>query len=183
MTNLDDSEQNQQKEKEQSMEQEIRSAGNGAFDRSDIMYMMDTKSDQMGVEGKRKLLLEQEVANFKMNSLNKKTGVVIAMKEKRQVTSTPTVFIKKKRNKPSSSNSISIGSSEKISPKVLRKDEEEEDSAANPSRTSTTTSNSSTMKSNSSDNNDTTNKIVLTKKPAGALGGLLDGYSDSDSDS
>ena len=180
MTNLDDSEQSTQKDDEQNMENEIRSAGNGAFDRSDILYLMDSQNELQSVEGRKRQQLEEEVANFRVNALNKKPTTVIAMKEKRHIAPPPAVMIKKKKKqKVSSNNSNSSSSSdaEKSNSNATKK----EGSILNTTGTcSQTHSNDSKSKNSSNNNNIEEGPTVAPGGRGGALGGLLGDYSDSD---
>ena len=187
MTNLDDSEQNTQKDDELTMVHEIRSAANGA-DRSDIMYLMDSKNEQQSIEDSKKQKVEDEVANFKVNSLNKKPTIAIAMKEKRHIAPTATVIIKKKRKKLISSSEESraivrkggsdiptVGPSNNngiITDKNMNKNSDSIKSA-----TPATTTIAAPV---CSDTNSKKTDAALPKKSAGALGGLLGDYSDSD---
>lgn len=164
MTNFDDSEQSEQQEVDQSMEQEIRSAGNGAFDRSDIMYMLEIKSVQHTAEEAKKKKLEEEVANFKVSSLNKKPTAVIAMKEKRHIAPTPAVVIKKKRLK-------------------IDNNGDREKSEAQSSKSGITPSSGTDIIKAVKEKAASSPVVEKPKPVTGALSGLMGEYSDSDSDS
>lgn len=166
MTNLDDSEQSEQKEIDQTMEQEIRSAGNGAFDRSDILYMIESKSVMLTAEEKKKQQLEAELASFRVNALNKKPAAVIAMKEKRSMVTNPKVMIKKKRLRTGENTS-----------KKIDGDGNETDGV---SREPVPAAREGVM-----DRVKQSEKVkeVERKTAVGGLGELLGDYSDSDSDS
>ena len=161
-TNFDVTERSAQQEDEDEMEQEIQSAGNRAFGRSDIMYMIDERKRIQSDEEKKKKELEQELAKFRVNALKKKQNVVISIKEKRMMDHTPPVIIKKKKQR--------VGKKEK---KLNKEHGISTEDIVDPQEEGTSGYCDSNVKGN------TGGKCAKTPH---ALDGILGDYSDSDTD-